>query len=621
MTRTRLMMGASALVVAATAISGAASAQSIYGGGSSLIAPYWRQAGDCVGNQVPLPKQGSSLTNPTTKTYSYFSFAGPPAFNCAPAPVGQGPLYPSLTINYLSANSGAGVATFFSNSASTYLGLAVTGGSAYPSIQYAASDAGLDGSDIGVYLNGGEYYYNIGTSNDVQIAAPMTAPTGSQFPNPVALYGAPIQIPVSIDAAALAYSGVYKYVVNGSGTHSYHFTIHKPNKDGSGGLALSMPVVCGIFNGTITNWNDPAIQALNGNVSLQDPTDPDGATYWSSTGLPIEMVGRSDSSGTTSIFYRALAAQCNSAHGYTGTNNYSGGSLFVPLALTGPTAQAANGSSYTQTGTNGITTPTLGLFTVTKGSSNIAQYVALNHGNALPTSGTATIRAGQIGYIGPDYVLPAVNVTGANPYGLNVVDIKVGTVLLEPTPKNALAAFGTGANALLPPQSSSSGAYTTTPAAGSHGSRSAPQDWVNPITPTVTYIDPTTGMPEAAVTTPLADPNSYAPKGYPLVGTTQAFLYTCYASPGTVTAFQNFLTIYYTKPIITKANSGTSTNNGGLLEINGLAPMPKAWATAILDTFITPVTKGSGATNGLNLYIAAVGSSAPTQCHNQSPGA
>ena len=385
-----------------------------------------------------------------------------------------------------------------SNSASTYLGLAVTGGSAYPSIQYAASDAGLDGTDIGVYLNGGEYQYNIGTSNDVQIAAPNTTPTGSQFPNPVALYGAPIQIPISVDAVALAYSGVYKYVVNNSGAHSYHFNVHKPNKDGSGGLVLSIPVICGIFNGQITNWNDPSIQALNNNVSLMDPTDPAGAAYWSSTGLPIEMVGRVDSSGTTSIFYRAMAAQCNAAHGYSGTNNYTGGNLFTPTVLTGPTAQAANGSSYTATNGNGITAPTAGLFTVTKGSGNIAQYVSLNHGNALPTTGATTITAGQLGYIGPDYTLPAVAITGANTYGLNVADIKVASspTALEPTPKNALAAFGTGANALLPPQSTSSGGYTTTPAANSHGSRSAPQDWVNPITPTVTYIDPTTGMPE-----------------------------------------------------------------------------------------------------------------------------
>jgi len=53
------------------------------------------------------------------------------------------------------------------------------------------------------------------------------------------------------------------------------------------GLNLTGAVLAEIFNGNITNWNDPAIQALN-TVSLPN--------------APISVVHRSDSSGTTFVW-------------------------------------------------------------------------------------------------------------------------------------------------------------------------------------------------------------------------------------------------------------------------------------------------------------------------------
>jgi phosphate ABC transporter phosphate-binding protein len=61
----------------------------------------------------------------------------------------------------------------------------------------------------------------------------------------------------------------------------------------SGGLHLSGSVIADIFLGTITNWNDPAITALNSGTTL-----PDHA---------ITTVHRSDSSGTTNVFTRYLS--------------------------------------------------------------------------------------------------------------------------------------------------------------------------------------------------------------------------------------------------------------------------------------------------------------------------
>lgn len=53
-------------------------------------------------------------------------------------------------------------------------------------------------------------------------------------------------------------------------------------------LRLSGPVTAGIFQGTITHWNDPAIAADNPGVTLPD--------------IPITIVHRQDSSGTTQNF-------------------------------------------------------------------------------------------------------------------------------------------------------------------------------------------------------------------------------------------------------------------------------------------------------------------------------
>ena len=60
------------------------------------------------------------------------------------------------------------------------------------------------------------------------------------------------------------------------------------------GLHLTGKVVADIFQGTVTTWNDPEIQSLNPSISLPDK--------------PIQVVHRSDSSGTTFIFTGYLSA-------------------------------------------------------------------------------------------------------------------------------------------------------------------------------------------------------------------------------------------------------------------------------------------------------------------------
>ncbi|MFD4420646.1 phosphate ABC transporter substrate-binding protein PstS [Agromyces sp. NPDC058484] len=66
------------------------------------------------------------------------------------------------------------------------------------------------------------------------------------------------------------------------------------NLDGVDSLDLDAATVAGIFAGTITKWNDPAIAATNPGVTLPD--------------LAITAVHRSDKSGTTGNFTEYLAA-------------------------------------------------------------------------------------------------------------------------------------------------------------------------------------------------------------------------------------------------------------------------------------------------------------------------
>jgi phosphate transport system substrate-binding protein len=66
------------------------------------------------------------------------------------------------------------------------------------------------------------------------------------------------------------------------------------NVPGVEGLQLSRAAYVGIFLGTVTSWNDPAIASVNPGVKLP--------------ALPITVATRSDGSGTTGIFTAHLGA-------------------------------------------------------------------------------------------------------------------------------------------------------------------------------------------------------------------------------------------------------------------------------------------------------------------------
>ena len=83
------------------------------------------------------------------------------------------------------------------------------------------------------------------------------------------------------------------------------------NVKGLTSLNLDGPTAAKIFNGGITTWNDPAIQALNAGVTL--PAEP------------IHVVFRNDQSGTTDNFQKYLDTASNGAWGKRAGKTFNGG--------------------------------------------------------------------------------------------------------------------------------------------------------------------------------------------------------------------------------------------------------------------------------------------------------
>lgn len=103
------------------------------------------------------------------------------------------------------------------------------------------------------------------------------------------------------------------------------------NVEGVSDLNLDATTVAGIFAGTITNWNDPAIAATNADADLPD--------------LAITPVHRSDKSGTTGNFTDYLAANAEQAWSYGSVEEW-------PIAG-GEAAQGTSGVVNAVKGGNG----------------------------------------------------------------------------------------------------------------------------------------------------------------------------------------------------------------------------------------------------------------------------
>ena len=106
------------------------------------------------------------------------------------------------------------------------------------------------------------------------------------------------------------------------------------NVQGVDELALDGPTAANIFNGTVTRGNDPAIAALNDGVTLPDE--------------PINVIFRSDESGTTDNFQQYLEAASEGAWTTGAGKSFVGG--------TGEGARGNEGTSAAVASTEGAIT-------------------------------------------------------------------------------------------------------------------------------------------------------------------------------------------------------------------------------------------------------------------------
>jgi phosphate transport system substrate-binding protein len=567
----KILMGATALVSATAALACAPAAVAaganaqvntyLYSAGSSLAAPYLRQAFDCYGTATPLVIKGSALNNPTyaSPPVAYFDYTGSPSQNCDPSAHQE--VDPTIQGDYESTGSGTGLKAFISHSPSTFVGDFIPGQdpSPYPAFTFAASETAFSAADVAAYNNGG---------TDPTTGIVLGSGQGAQFPTPAPLYGAMVQIPLLIAPVTLAYSAEYGRFRASDGTvHHYYFNIHTPRADGSGGMHLDATTYCAIFNGQITDWNQIP-KSLNGNKSLQSAQDAaDGHTF----SVPLVLVGRSDSSGTTSVFTRHMAAQCPAV--ISGTV-YTDSTSTLPPSLVAATWTKTN-PNY---GANSGVTDVPGEFTVASGSDGVADYLYFDPANQPRQTNGSEVLQGRIGYVGPDYVLPAVVNTGNNTFGLNTASlIRPGTTAaIVPSVAKAILAY----KGINPP----TGANV-----------SDPSQWVQAASKTATI----------AIPTDIA--------AYPIVGTSNYVGYTCYDDadrPGSSSAVNAFMYWYET-------NVTVNDKTVGILAEAGLGGMPTAWKTAIRTEFFRPTAK----TKPDHLWTTYAGNNAAPHCRAISPGA
>jgi phosphate transport system substrate-binding protein len=636
------MVNVKSLLLAATAVAGTvaspAFAQQIplpapatadgalHGAGASSVQNVVARSFNCLSAVDNQRGTSTSATSLTTLTQGQFNGTIP--INCAlPADAVQ----TNVQGKYIATGSGFGRTVWadFANDfrggtgptvSSSVFNPFVTAPDVWSNVQFGFSDAGVSPADITTYNN-------------------RAAPSA----------GAAISFPLYLLPVAIAYSSTYG--TNAAGQPMV-FNARGRGIAPAGGTAaaaikLSKAAYCGIFNGTLTNWNDVTFTVLNGNTPLFDTVN-DNASRWAADGAPIRLVGRMDRSGTTDIFTRHLAAVCNptSAPGiperrsaptatlpngrllspavpaFTGTNRFLQAAESLPYntatgidfrsvrsdtgyrvnntsstAFAG-TVNSISGDYFTGTAIANIgtaTSPTSaagptsmptgsvgsGYFLLADGSSRVAAAITFAPDYLL----NGVLLNGKVGYISADFVNPSVDALA----GLSAATLQVGvstTLYANPTAAAARTALGT----ILPPQSDTAGLFVSATADSRlvrplTGSTPEPATRANPVAwADVLYADTNQS---------LARPNL----GYPMTGTTQILLYTCYngANREAMVSFLGWtLGQYRTKGDGTPAPNGLLNGvvaaTPGVLFQNNIAVVPSNWTRAIVNTFLSNPT-------------------------------
>jgi ABC-type phosphate transport system substrate-binding protein len=280
--------------MAATVGSAQSYTPNIQGGGATLPAPTYRQDFNCFG--MPL----TSPPDPTSDTYV------PPECGSAAKPIARpiriGAGYPidaTKIFRYSGVGSGRGQCMYLTHDVS------YNNDASRPitEVDFAGSDAKLSADQINTFTNGGP----LGTES--------SACAGVTIPAQAPIFGPLIMVPSLATPITLAISPDTAAALN---------ILPATPAGGTSGLTFSRAGYCKVLTGQITDWSSGDSDFISQNIDSNGNPQP-----FSNTSIPLEVIYRTDGSGTTFLLTQHMTAIQSAC----GSSLYTGASQTMPAGL------------------------------------------------------------------------------------------------------------------------------------------------------------------------------------------------------------------------------------------------------------------------------------------------
>jgi ABC-type phosphate transport system substrate-binding protein len=500
---------ASAALGCLSAIQPAQAQVEVLGGGATFPSVVYRQIMDCI--FIPI---GDGIDGPSQASF----YGGPGVNSFCPDPVHGDATGIGARMYYAPTGSGNGKAAFKANSNAT-----LTTPGASNKVPYTSSTTPHYPwpTNLGLQYIGSDDSWNPSDVSDWNAGSPSNQTK----------YGNVIQLPSIAGPATIAYTGTD---ANGAALAT---------TASNGNINLSRKALCGIFSGHITKWSNTILATDNGVTSVGSGQ--------------INVVHRSDGSGTSFIFSTALASQCQFQFGPNSESDATLVSYAFPWTdhagtcpfLTANGTNLSNWPDFTtdQCGVH-ITTPIGSVFHNSSGNAGVISAV----------QGTP----GSIGYSTADFVKP---VASSGPPAANVQsqwDLNLGTGLFQAPNVAAVTAAMSALNPSFPGTSIS-----------------------NPLAWSLQGLNPNPGTAGA----------------YPLVGFTWHDVYQCYANPP-IFNYPVFLSYYFSGLY----GAGWATS---IINANGFINPPYPWLvqiyTVLNNPSLAPALSGAGGTGCASNTVGA----------------
>jgi ABC-type phosphate transport system substrate-binding protein len=592
--------------------------QGIFAGGSTLASEAFRQIFDCYA--------GTTVGGDGFSFSSSFSTASPtPGLlptTCTSATVTtQGVL--GL---YAGVGSGNGVRGFVSNNPDEWYGgtinttsTAQTIATPFPAVQPPIVDSNNS-------TNFGSYPYphidiglsdsplsNVGTTASFTTVAfsftpstgwisggvsstQVTLNSGSAITTyTTSTYGKPVQVPAFEVNVAIA--------VN---VNSTSLQINSQIRSGSsivpgGAIQLTEGQLCAIFSGLVTDWSDDTTRIpeldQNGNQLLDAGGLPvkfnhanvgsvGTAEPYATASLPINVVYRSDGSGTSFILTNYLHNVCP----LLDPNNTAGYVSIFGTPAAGSTNKTLPSTSFADLVTNITNFRSNGPWNAATTATTAAWQPESGSGGVAATISDAAANAGFIGYVSADFTQPFASVVSGA--GLTNVDAPLEASLQDENLRSS---------ATYVPSSGSSLTFVAPTPAAANSAWSDTRLQTPATTWTYadyniyanTFIPGTTTSGTTTVTIPVTQggvdvsnrsvlPLTNQLGAYPLSGTTFLDMYSCYNTATRATNLRNFLTWF-----LNDLSNGGDPDVAAVVQNAGFHPLPVGYSANIISEYLT----------------------------------